>query len=220
MSELWNNMIDLRLARPDRGLIILIRLIVNNACSYQQVLQASSGLCRRVSKWTSASSVFNTSRPRQNGRHFPDDIFKCIFLNENVWISIRILSKFVPQGPINIIPSLVQIMAWCRPGDKPLSETMMPRLLTHICVSRSQWVKSEVSGRFITSNYDKLLKYLYNDLWYTSQYNVEQKYFILFKSPHFKPLMLMYTSFTQNVLEMYSKVLNCPSHGCSKRVKT
>ena len=26
----------------------------------------------------------NTLRPRQNGRHFPDDIFQCIFLNENV----------------------------------------------------------------------------------------------------------------------------------------
>ena len=29
---------------------------------------------------------FNTLRPRQNGCHFPDNIFKCIFLNENVWI--------------------------------------------------------------------------------------------------------------------------------------
>ena len=29
-----------------------------------------------------------TLRPRQNGRHFPDDIFKCIFLTENVWIAI------------------------------------------------------------------------------------------------------------------------------------
>ena len=27
---------------------------------------------------------FNTLRPRQDGRHFPDDIFKCIFLNWNV----------------------------------------------------------------------------------------------------------------------------------------
>ena len=26
---------------------------------------------------------FDTLRPRQNGRHFPDDIFQCIFLNEN-----------------------------------------------------------------------------------------------------------------------------------------
>ena len=37
----------------------------------------------------------NTLRPRQNSRHFPDDIFKCIFLNENVWISIKISPKFV-----------------------------------------------------------------------------------------------------------------------------
>ena len=28
--------------------------------------------------------LINTLRPRQNCRHFPDDIFKCIFLNENV----------------------------------------------------------------------------------------------------------------------------------------
>ena len=32
--------------------------------------------------------LFNTLRPRQKGRHFADDILKCIFLNENVWIPI------------------------------------------------------------------------------------------------------------------------------------
>ena len=26
-----------------------------------------------------------------------DDIFKCIFLNENVWILIKISQKFVPK---------------------------------------------------------------------------------------------------------------------------
>ena len=82
----------------------------------------------------------NTLRPRQNGRHFADDIFKCIFLNENVWISIKISLKFVPKGPINNIPALVQIMAWRRPGAKPLSEPMMVNLPTHICDSRPQWV--------------------------------------------------------------------------------
>ena len=30
------------------------------------------------------SPYLNTLRPRQNGRQFPDDIFKCIFLNENM----------------------------------------------------------------------------------------------------------------------------------------
>ena len=87
----------------------------------------------------------NTFRPRQNCCHFPDDIFKCIFLNENVWILIKISLKFVPKGPINNnIPTLVQIMAWHRPGDKPLSEPMMVRLLTQICVIRPQWVNGEL----------------------------------------------------------------------------
>ena len=80
-------------------------------------------------------------RPRQNRRHFPDDIFKCICWNENMWIFITISLKFVPRGQINNIPALVQIMAWRRPGDKPLSEPMMFRLSTHICVARPQCVK-------------------------------------------------------------------------------
>ena len=85
---------------------------------------------------------FNTLKPRQNGRHFADDIFKCIFLNENAWISRKISLKFVPMVQINNIPALVQIMAWRRPGDKPLSEPMMVSLLTHICFTRPQWVKA------------------------------------------------------------------------------
>ena len=68
--------------------------------------------------------TLNTLRPRQNGRHFAD-IFKRIFLNENIWIPIKISLKFVPKGSFNNIPALVQIMAWCRPGDKPLCETML-----------------------------------------------------------------------------------------------
>ena len=38
------------------------------------------------------------------------------------------------------IPSLVQIMAWRRPGDRPLSEPMMVSWTTYICVTRPQWV--------------------------------------------------------------------------------
>ena len=87
-------------------------------------------------------TVVNTLRPTQNGRQFADDTFKWFFLNEKVWISIESSLKFVPKGPINNIPALVQIMAWRRPGDKPLSETMMVRLLTHICVTRPQWVNA------------------------------------------------------------------------------
>ena len=70
-------------------------------------------------------SIVNTLRPRQDGRHFGDDTFKRIFLNENVIISTKISLKFVPKVSIYKIPALVLIMACHRPGDKPLSEPMM-----------------------------------------------------------------------------------------------
>ena len=87
------------------------------------------------------SKRLNTLRPRQNDRHLADDLFKCIFLKENVWISIKISRKCVTKGPINNITALVQVMAWRRPGGKPLSEPMMVRSPTHICVTWLQWVK-------------------------------------------------------------------------------
>ena len=49
---------------------------------------------------------FNTLRPRQNGRHFADDIFKCIFFNENVWILNKTSLKYVPYGIIDNMQTL------------------------------------------------------------------------------------------------------------------
>ena len=99
--------------------------------------------------------TLNTLRPRQNGRHFPEDIFKCIFLKENVSISIKISLKFDPKGPNNNIPALVQIMAWRRPGDKPLSEPMMVSLPTHICITRTQWVNQMLVSIHLVVLYEK-----------------------------------------------------------------
>ena len=87
---------------------------------------------------------FNSLRPRENGRHFADDVFKRIFLNENVLISIEISLKFVPKGQMNNIPALAHITAWRRPGDKPLSEPRKVSLPTHICVTRPQWVNTRM----------------------------------------------------------------------------
>ena len=93
--------------------------------------------------WSELQRMYclNSLRPRQNGRHFPDDIFKWIFGSE-----IKISLKFVSKGLINHIPALVQIIAWHRPGDKPLSEPMMVSLLTYICVTRPQWVNGEITA--------------------------------------------------------------------------
>ena len=79
----------------------------------------------------------NTLRPRQNGRHFADDIFKCIFLNENVWIPIKIsLSLFLR---VQLTISQHWFRLWLG-ADQPLSGPMMVRLPTHIFVTRPQWV--------------------------------------------------------------------------------
>ena len=67
----------------------------------------------------------NSSLPRQNGCHFADNLFICIFVNEKFCILITISLKFVPKGPIDNIPALVQIMVWRRIGGKPLSEPML-----------------------------------------------------------------------------------------------
>ena len=102
--------------------------------------------------WLACPLIFslNSLRLWQNGSHFVDDIFKCIFLSENVWISIEISLKFVPKGAINNIPALVQIMALCRPGDKPLSEAMMVNLPMHICVFWPQWVNTETGPKNVS----------------------------------------------------------------------
>ena len=85
--------------------------------------------------------LINTLRPRQDGRCFPDNIFKRIFVNEIIWIWIKISLKFVPRCRINNISALVQKLALGRQGDKPLSEPMMVSLLTHICVTRLNELK-------------------------------------------------------------------------------
>ena len=49
--------------------------------------------------------------------------------------SFKISLKFVPKGPINKIPVLVQIIAW------PLSEPYIYNIYIYICVTKPQWVK-------------------------------------------------------------------------------
>ena len=81
--------------------------------------------------------VINTLRPRQNGRHFADDIFKRIFLNENVWILIKISLKFVPKGPINNIPALPQ---WV---NSPIIFTVLRTHSIHSLLS-SAWISAHL----------------------------------------------------------------------------
>ena len=103
--------------------------------------------------------MVNTLRLRQNVCSFTDDIFKCIFFNENVLILIKILLKFVFQFGINNIPSLLQIMIWHQPGDKPLSEPMMVSLLVQI-MAQPQWINQHVFLDWFFFMNTELLRYL------------------------------------------------------------
>ena len=78
-----------------------------------------------------------TLRPRQHGRNFADDIFMCIFFNENCCILIKFSLKYVRKRSIENNPALVEIMTWRRSGDKPLSQPMMNSLPTHIYMRHS-----------------------------------------------------------------------------------
>ena len=126
-------------------IVAVLPTTFSNAFSWIKKLDLSSILLTCVHKGLtdnmSTMVEVNTLRVRQNECHFADNIFNCIFLNEYVWFPTKISLKFVPKGLINNNPSLVQIMAWCCPGDKPLSELMMVSLLMHICVTLPQWVK-------------------------------------------------------------------------------
>ena len=67
------------------------------------------GWCSLLSEWRGyeswqvgfGTSKINNLRPRQNGSHHTA-FFKYILLNENIWILIKFLLKFVPKGPLTI----------------------------------------------------------------------------------------------------------------------
>ena len=81
---------------------------------------------------------FHSSLPGQNGHHFADDIFKRSFFFQKVRISIEMSLKFVLEGPINNIRTLVQIMA-CRRPSHYLNQCR-PSSPTHICGTSGGWV--------------------------------------------------------------------------------
>ena len=132
------------------------------------IIDACNGLSPA---WCQACAV-NTLRLRQNGCHFAGDSFKQIFLNENVGIAIKISLKFVPEGPVNNISALVQIMAWRRPGDKSFSETILVRSLMLICITRPQWV-NETNADFLPVGLYNYIQWSYNKNTFLSQNKFE-----------------------------------------------
>ena len=51
--------------------------------------------------------AFNSSPPGQDGRHFAEYIFICIFVNEKLCVLSKMSLKFVSKSPMDIYPALV-----------------------------------------------------------------------------------------------------------------
>ena len=68
-----------------------------------------------------------------------------------IWVILNLIAYWgaILYYRFDDIPASVQIMAWRHPGDKLLSEPMMVSLLTHICITRPQWVKQLQSNSVI-----------------------------------------------------------------------
>ena len=106
---------------------------------------------------------------------------------------------FVPKGQINNNPLLTQIMAWRRPGDKSSSELMMVRSPTHTCVTRPQWVNTEIPrhGAFHRPSYSLITRACGGIMTYTDVHS---------------PIISMRDMI---LMQIYSQYLAKEPHGCS-----
>ena len=110
----------------------------------------------------------NTLRSRQNGRNFPDDIFKCNTSDENVLISLENSLKFLrilPTVRIYNVLALAQIIYCHWPGDKQLSEPIMDSLLTSLGLNKSIFLFSPHMGEYRNKLNISILKHKIALLW-------------------------------------------------------
>ena len=76
-------------------------------CHYLQGAKAPADHRHGIDLVVLECSGLNSSPPEQNGHHFADDIYRCIFVNEKFCILIKISLKFVLKGPTDNNPALV-----------------------------------------------------------------------------------------------------------------
>ena len=124
-------------------------ITINNLWTYIAFIfrEVCTGLFAHIfSGWHPDTGASDTSFTDW-GRGKMAAFFHTTYSNTFSWMKVyEFRSRFhyfsFLKGPINNILALVQMMAWRRAGDKPLSESMLVCLLTHICVTRPQWVNA------------------------------------------------------------------------------
>ena len=92
---------------------------------------------------------FNTLRRRQNGRHFPDDIFNCIFFNKKVWISIKIHWSLLPRVKLTIFQHWFR---WWLGASQATSHFLNQWWLIYWCIYASLGL-NEFKGTLLGSMY-------------------------------------------------------------------
>ena len=102
-------------------------ITISVSCFFAGIILLWNHILSSLYTVTSLNTDINSSTPEQNGRHFADDIFKCIFVNEKFRNSVKSLLNCILEGPIDNNPALDKTMAWHQKGDKPLFETMLNR---------------------------------------------------------------------------------------------
>ena len=109
--------------QPEDGM--LDGAIITACCSILNFLHAGNRDKNMPISEVSNEININKLRLRQNCNYLAGIYFNCIFLNENVYISVQIPVKFVPKGLTDNGLALVQLIAWRQTGDKPLFEPVM-----------------------------------------------------------------------------------------------
>ena len=89
-------------------------------CKYLQITSVFSALV-----W------LNTLRPRHDGCHVTDDIFKYISLNGNNCVLLKFYLEIVPKGPMNNKTALFQMMVRGWTCDNPLSKPIKAKWRTY-----------------------------------------------------------------------------------------
>ena len=79
--------------------------------TWSSLVQAEVFIC-------SASNLYlDTLRPRQSEHHFADDFLKRISGMKMHEFRLKFLRRLFLRVQLTILPTLVQIMAWCHPGE-------------------------------------------------------------------------------------------------------
>ena len=81
-------------------------LVLSGTWSHDDALQSHTHITHISLGWHELTPP-ESSPPEQNGRHFADNVFRCIFVNEKSYILIKIALKFAAEGPISNNEALV-----------------------------------------------------------------------------------------------------------------